>query len=52
MEDRIITPEERKLLETVASMYGLNDKIVKQLEEEYDETLEENGVDEQQSLSQ
>ena len=51
MEDRIITPEERKLLETVATMYGLNDKIVKQLEEEYDEELEENDVEEQQSTS-
>jgi len=51
MEDRIITPEERKLLETVATMYGLNDKIVKQLEEEYDEELEENNVEEQQSTS-
>ena len=41
MEDRIITKEERKLLDTVASTFGLNDKIVKQLEDEYNSTLEE-----------
>ena len=41
MEDRIITKEERKLLDTVASTFGLNEKIVKQLESEYDSTLEE-----------
>ena len=41
MEDLIITPEERKLLNTVASTYGLNDRIVKQLEDEYNSTLEE-----------
>ena len=41
MEDLIITPEERKLLDTVASTYGLNDRIVKQLEDEYNIILEE-----------
>ena len=41
MEDQIITVEERKLLNTLASAYGLNDKIVRQLESEYDSTLEE-----------
>tara|TARA_X000000368_G_C22935136_1_gene669546 strand:- start:33 stop:1049 length:1017 start_codon:yes stop_codon:yes gene_type:complete len=41
MEDRIITKEERKLLDTVASTFGLNEKIVKQLEDEYNSTLEE-----------
>ena len=41
MEDRIITKEERKLLNTVASTFGLNEKIVKQLESEYDSNIEE-----------
>ena len=41
MEDRIINKEERKLLDTVASTFGLNEKIVKQLEDEYNSTLEE-----------
>ena len=41
MEDLIITAEERKLLETLASTFGLNEKIVKQLEDEYNSTLEE-----------
>jgi heme oxygenase len=41
MEDFIITKEERKLLKTVAATFGLNDKIVKQLESEYDLSLEE-----------
>ena len=41
MEDLIITPEERKLLETVAATFGLSDRIVKQLEDEYNSTLEE-----------
>ena len=41
MEDLIITKEERNLLNTLASAYGLGDKIVKQLESEYDSTLEE-----------
>tara|TARA_B100000123_G_C25600260_1_gene371135 strand:- start:35 stop:607 length:573 start_codon:yes stop_codon:yes gene_type:complete len=41
MEDLIITAEERKLLDTVAATFGLNDKIVKQLEDEYNSTLEE-----------
>ena len=41
MEDQIITPEERKLLDTVAATYGLNAKIIKQLESEYEEMLEE-----------
>ena len=41
MEDLIITKEERNLLNTLASAYGLSDKIVKQLESEYDSTLEE-----------
>ena len=39
MEDQIITEEERKLLTTVASAYGLNDKIIRQLEQEYNEGL-------------
>ena len=41
MEDRIITEEERKLLTTVATAYGLNEKIVNQLEEEYNAGLQE-----------
>lgn len=41
MEDRIITAEERKLLDTVASTFGLNERIVKQLEDEYNSALEE-----------
>ncbi len=41
MEDMIVTPEERKLLQTVANAYGLNDKIVKQLENEYLLVLQE-----------
>ena len=41
MEDLIITAEERKLLDTVAATFGLKDKIVKQLEDEYNSTLEE-----------
>ena len=41
MEDRIITTEERKLLNTVASTLGLDDKIIRQLEAEYDATMEE-----------
>ena len=41
MEDLIITPEERKLLETVAATFGLSDRIVKQLEDEYNSALEE-----------
>jgi hypothetical protein len=41
MEDLIITPEERKLLNTVASTFGLSEHIVKQLEDEYNSILEE-----------
>ncbi|MBS74000.1 MAG: hypothetical protein CMA91_07140, partial [Euryarchaeota archaeon] len=41
MEDRIITAEERKILDTVASTFGLNERIVKQLEDEYNSALEE-----------
>lgn len=41
MEDMIVTPEERKLLQTVANAYGLNHKIVKQLENEYLLVLQE-----------
>ena len=41
MEDMIITPEERKLLNTIASTYGLSDKIVEQLETEYNTELDE-----------
>ena len=41
MEDLIITKEERKLLNTVAAAYGMSEKIVKQLESEYDAMLEE-----------
>ena len=41
MEDRIITAEERKILDTVASTFGLNERIVKQLEDEYNSGLEE-----------
>ena len=44
MEDMIITPEERKLLNTIASTYGLSDKIVKQLETEYDTELGEDWL--------
>ena len=40
MEDRIITPEERRLLETLAKTYDLSDERVKQLEDEYDSMLE------------
>jgi len=41
MEDNVITPEERKLLETVAATFGLNENIVRTLESEYIELLEE-----------
>ena len=41
MEDSIITAEERKLLDTVAATFGLNDKIVKMLEDEYNATIEQ-----------
>ena len=41
MEDNVITPEERKLLETVAATFGLNENIVRTLESEYSELLEE-----------
>lgn len=41
MEDLIITAEERKILDTVASTFGLNELIVKQLEDEYNSALEE-----------
>ena len=41
MEDQIITKEERILLNTVATAYGLNNKIVKELESEYHAMLEE-----------
>ena len=41
MEDLIITKEERKLLNTVAAAYGMSEKIVKQLESEYDAMLGE-----------
>lgn len=41
MEDMIVTKEERKLLQTVANAYGLNDKIVKMLEDEYKSMLQE-----------
>ena len=41
MEDLIITAEERKILDTVASTFGLDERIVKQLEDEYNSTLEE-----------
>ena len=40
MEDLIITVEERKLLDTVAATFGLNDKIVKMLEDEYNSIIE------------
>ena len=41
MDDNIITAEERKLLDIVAATYGLNSKIIKQLEAEYLEQDEE-----------
>ena len=41
MEDMIITVEERKLLNTIASTFGLSERIVKELEAEYDTALEE-----------
>ena len=41
MEDLIITVEERKLLDMMASTYGLSEKIVNQLEEEYNFSIEE-----------
>mgnify|MGYP003328517002 FL=1 len=41
MEDQVITKEERILLNTVATAYGLNNKIVKELESEYHAMLEE-----------
>ena len=41
MEDKIVTPEERKLLQSLASAYGLNDKIVRILEGEYELIREE-----------
>ena len=41
MEDLIITPEERRLLETLAKTYAITPERVKELEQEYDSTLEE-----------
>ena len=41
MDDNIITAEERKLLDIVAATYGLNSKIIRQLEAEYLEQGEE-----------
>ena len=41
MEDRIITPEERKLLNSLATAYSLADTRVEELEAEYNEMLEE-----------
>ena len=41
MEDRIITPEERKLLNSLATAYSLTDTRVEELEAEYNEMLEE-----------
>jgi len=40
MEDRIITPEERRLLKTLAKTYDLTDERVEQLEHEYNSMLE------------
>ena len=40
MEDRIITPEERRLLNTLAKTYNLTDERVEQLEHEYNSMLE------------
>ncbi|MAV78398.1 MAG: hypothetical protein CMA15_05910, partial [Euryarchaeota archaeon] len=40
MEDRIITPEERRLLKTLAKTYNLTDERVEQLEHEYNSMLE------------
>ena len=41
MEDRIITPEERKLLNSLATAYSITDSRVQELEAEYDGMLEE-----------
>ncbi len=41
MEDNIITKEERNLLNTLATSYGLSNKIIKQLEAEYEEIREQ-----------
>ena len=41
MEDLIITSEERKLLESLATAYGLTDDRVRELEAEFDARLEE-----------
>ncbi|MBT60979.1 MAG: hypothetical protein CMA63_05445 [Euryarchaeota archaeon] len=41
MDDLIITKEERKLLQTVASAYGLDSQTVEKLESEYDASLAE-----------
>lgn len=41
MEDNIITKEERNLLNTLATSYGLSSKIIKQLEAEYEEIREQ-----------
>ena len=41
MEDEIVTSEERKLLQSLATAYGLNDKIVTILEGEYELMREE-----------
>ena len=41
MDDLIITSEERKLLESLATAYGLTDDRVRELEAEFDALLEE-----------
>ena len=41
MEDRIITPEERKLLQSLAVAYSLSQSRVDDLESDYNNMLEE-----------
>ena len=41
MEDRIITSEERKLLESLAMAYALTEERIRELEAEFDARLEE-----------
>jgi hypothetical protein len=41
MDDRIITKEERKLLQTLARTYSISKERVDEIETEYDSMLEE-----------
>ena len=41
MDDRIITKEERRLLQTLAKTYNIGQDRVEEIEREYDSMLEE-----------